>query len=189
VPFRLLGLTAHPDQAGQLCGQTFARYTAAGSLTTLVCAAGHGCDTASARAIGQRLGLTDMVLIDDRPGELDSAGLESLFVDVMTSVRPHVVVVDRAQPVIWDAARLAFDRARRQAGGTAALPAKLYFRPDATMDAIPVTTAVSIPEAGPELFVRAFPNPWVTGVLERDLLAGVTMNPLSAADLPHRLAS
>jgi LmbE family N-acetylglucosaminyl deacetylase len=190
VPYRLLGLTAHPDQAGHLCGQAFARYTATGAHATLVCAAGHGCDATAARATGRRLGLTNLVLLDDRPGEMEAADLESLFADVMTSFRPHVVVADRAQPIVWEAARAAFDRVRRRVGGSAALPAKLYYRATDGLDAVPVTTAVSTPSGGaPELFVRVCPSPWLTGVLERDLFAGVPMNPVASTDLADRLVS
>ena len=41
VPFRLLGFAADPDKASNLCGGTFARYAAAGTEVTLVCAATH----------------------------------------------------------------------------------------------------------------------------------------------------
>ena len=190
MPFRLLGLTAHPDQAGHLCGRAFARYSRGGTHTTLVCVTGHGYASGAARSIGRRLGLTDIVLLDYKSGEAEAIDLANVFTDLMSSLRPHVVVADRAQPVVWEAAHAAFERVRRQGGGSAALPAKLYYRPGADGNAIPVTAAVatSQPEA-PELFVRAFPSPWVTGVLERDLFAGVPLNPVGALDLGDRLAS
>jgi hypothetical protein len=52
-----------------------------------------------------------------------------------------------------------------------------------------VTTAIAVGRAAaPELFVRVFPNPWVTGVLERDLFAGLSADPGTAATLSDRLA-
>jgi hypothetical protein len=53
-----------------------------------------------------------------------------------------------------------------------------------------VTTAITVAIATtPELFVRAFPDPWVTGVLERDLFAGLSADPGTASTLAERLAS
>jgi hypothetical protein len=76
------------------------------------------------------------------------------------------------------------------AGGTAALPAKLYFRPSVGPDSVAVTTAIAAATAAaPELFVRVFPTPWVTGVLERDLFAGLSADPASTSTLADRLAS
>jgi hypothetical protein len=55
---------------------------------------------------------------------------------------------------------------------------------------VAVTTAIAVgTAAAPELFVRVFPNPWVTGVLERDLFAGLSADPGTGTTLADRLAS
>ena len=190
MPFRLLGLAAHPNHAGDLCGQAFSRYAALGTDITLVCAAARDCSAAESKPAARRLGVRDLVLLDFGLGELTAAVLEDVFVDVMTSLRPHVVVADETQPAIREASARAFDRVRRQIGGSAALPAKLYYRPPADTPAARVTTVVGGPRpATPEPFVRVFPNPWVTGVLERDLFAGVAIEPADSRDRIDRLAS
>jgi len=38
------------------------------------------------------------------------------------------------------------------------------------------------------MFVRAFPDPWVTGVLERDLFAGVRAEPAALETVEQQLA-
>jgi hypothetical protein len=40
----------------------------------------------------------------------------------------------------------------------------------------------------PELFVRVFPDPWITGVLERDLFAGVPDENRALSSLDQQLA-
>lgn len=187
MPFRLLGLVADPDRVGDICGKAFARYAASGTEVTLVCAAGYGAEATPLRPKARALGVHDLVLLDFQPNELTARGLEEVFADIMTGLQPHVVVADATSSAIRDAAIGAFQRARRAAGGSAALPAKLYFRFSAGAPTIGVTSAVAIaPGSAPELFVRAFPEPWLTGVLERDLFAGVPVR--QVADL-EQLAS
>jgi hypothetical protein len=106
----------------------------------------------------------------------------------MTGVRPHVVVADGAQTVIREAVASAFSRVRRAAGGSSALPAKLYYRRSRSSPLVTVTTSIAIRGASPELFVRAFPDPWVTGVLEQDLFAGVPADSRGASSLEQQLA-
>src|SRR5205823_5754639 len=142
VPFRLLGLAAHPDGAGDLCGQAFGRYAAAGTEITLVCAAARDCNAAASKPAARRLGVRDLVLLDFLLGELTAAVLEEVFVDVMASLRPHVVVADETQPAIREASASAFERIRREIGGSAALPAKLYYRPSTDTPAARITTVV-----------------------------------------------
>src|SRR6202011_1377633 len=77
VPFRLLGLAADPDHAGELCGQTFARYAASGIDVTLVCAAVGSGGIVDDRAEARRLGVRDLVLLDYDRRELASALLQS----------------------------------------------------------------------------------------------------------------
>ncbi|OLD90893.1 MAG: hypothetical protein AUG96_01490 [Chloroflexi bacterium 13_1_20CM_4_66_15] len=190
MAYRLLGLAAHPDQAGDLCGQAFGRYAALGTDITLVCAAARDCSAAASKPAARRLGVRDLVLLDFGLSELTATLLEDVFVDVMASVRPHVVVADETQPAIREASARAFERVRRQAGGSAALPAKLYYRPPTDTPAARVTTVVGGPRpAAPEPFIRVFPNPWVTGVLERDLFAGVAVDPSGSHERIDRLAS
>jgi hypothetical protein len=54
---------------------------------------------------------------------------------------------------------------------------------------VAVTTAIAVAATSAELFVRVFPDPWVTGVLERDIFAGLSADPGTAATLADRLAS
>jgi len=188
VPFRLLGFAADEDKASNLCGGTFARYAASGAEVTLVCAAARGRSTTDQLPLARQLGAGNLVLLDYELGELDAAGLADVFADVIRSVRPHVVVVEGSHAVVRDAATSAFSTVRRAAGGSAALPAKLYLRPSGVLAGVAVTTAIAV-GATPELFVRVVPNPWVTGVLERDLFAGLAADPTTADTLAERLAS
>jgi len=190
VPFRLLGFAADPDKASNLCGGTFARYAAAGTEVTLVCAAAHEWSSLDRTAVARQLGSGNLVQLDYGVGELTAAGLEGVFADVMQSVRPHVVVAEGSHPGVREATISAYSVVRRRAGGSAALPAKLYVRSPAGPGTVAVTTAISVgTAAAPELFVRLFPNPWVTGVLERDLFAGLSADPGTASTLTERLAS
>jgi LmbE family N-acetylglucosaminyl deacetylase len=189
VPFRLLGFAPDPDTASTLCGGTFARYAAAGTEVTLVCADAREWKGADQAAIGRRLGAGNLVLLDYQSSELTAAGLEAVFADVMQSVRPHVVVAEGSSPGIREATTSAFLAVRRRTGGSAALPAKLYIRPSGAPGSVAITTAIAVAAQSPELFVRVFPDPWVTGVLERDLFAGLPADPGTAASLADRLAS
>ena len=189
MPFRLLGLAADFDHAGELCGQAFQRYAASGTEVTLVCAAGRDGAAVTDRTEARRLGVADLVLLDYHLGELTADVLEAVFADLMASVRPHVVVADGAQLAIRDASAGAFASTRKADAGSAALPAKLYYRASAATPAIELTTAVAVPKPpSPEHFIRVFPRPWVTGVLERDLFAGIPAERLPAT-LRDRLAS
>jgi hypothetical protein len=189
VPFRLLGFAADPDKASDLCRHAFARYAASGTDITLVCVAARDWNGADHARAARQLGVHDLILLDYRLSELAAAGLEDVFADVMASVRPHVVVADGSDAAVRDAVTSAFSRIRRAAGGSAALPAKLYYRPSASTASVAVTTAIAIATvAAPELFVRVFPNPWVTGVLERDLFAGLPAEIGASDTLVERLA-
>jgi LmbE family N-acetylglucosaminyl deacetylase len=189
VPFRLLGVVADPSQAAGLCGTAFAHYAASGSDVTLVCAGARDWKGADHLPAVRRLGVRDLVLLDYNPSELTAAVLADLLADIMARLRPHVVVADGTQAAIKDATASAFARVRRAAGGSSALPAKLYYRPSTTSPVVSVTTSIAVRAgASPELFVRAFPDPWVTGVLERDLFAGVPAENLAPANLDQQLA-
>jgi hypothetical protein len=190
VPFRLLGFAADPEKASNLCGGTFGRYAAAGTEVTLVCAAARDWSGTNRASLARQLGAGNLVLLDYRLDELASAGLEEVFGDVMRSVRPHVVVAESSLAEIREATTSAFSSVRRLAGGSAALPAKLYVRPRGDPGTVSVTTAIAVAaRSAPELFVRVFPDPWVTGVLERDLFAGLAAEPSTGASLTERLAS
>jgi hypothetical protein len=188
VPFRLLGVVADPNQAGDLCGHAFAHYAASGTDVTLVCAAAHDWNPTDGRSALRQLGVRDLVLLDYGLNELTAAVVEDLVGDLMATVRPHVVVADGTQPVIRAAAASAFSRVRRAAGGSSALPAKLYYRSPGASPLISVTTSIAVAGGSAELFVRAFPDPWVTGVLERDLFAGVPAENPAPASLDQQLA-
>lgn len=186
MPFRLLGVVAHPEDTAALGGQTFARYAASGTEITVVCAVPPP-GRAEFRQAARGLGVTDLVLLDYGRDELGSAALEDVVADLMASLRPHVVVADGRQSSVREATAGAFARARRTAGGSSALPAKLYYRAQTGDPVIAITTSIAATPLGPpEHFVRAFPNPWVTGVLEKDLFAGLSAAGTSA--LEERLA-
>lgn len=169
MPFRLLGMVVDPDQAGTLCGHTFARYAASGVEVALVCVSSSAWQPGRIEAV-RRLGVRDVVLLDYPRRELPSRDLESALADVMTGMRPHVVVVDH-DGALAGVATAAFKLARR-GGGSNSLPAKLYVRPS-TDSPVAVTTRVGVSNHPAEHFVRLHPSPWVTGVLETDLFAGI----------------
>jgi len=179
-------MVADPDHASILCGQTFARYAASGVEITLACASADGWD--AQRKQGFRgLGVRHVVLLGFPRIGLTSATLEGVITDVMASVRPHVVVADGAHGAIREAATSAFNRVR-QGKGSSAIPAKLYYRASGQPTPVHVTTRIRVPYAGsPELFVRVYPSPWVTGVLEDDLFAGIGEAPVEAIE--QQLAS
>ena len=177
---------ADPGQAADLCGHAFAYYATSGTDVTLVCAGARDWRGTDQLPAIRRLGVRDLVLLDCHVSELTAVVLEDLFADVMTSLRPHVVVADGNQAVRETTAS-AFARVRGAAGGSSALPAKLYYR-SGSSPLVSVTTSIAIPGQSPEMFVRAFPDPWVTGVLERDLFAGVPAE-RAATSLEERLAS
>ena len=190
MPFRLLGVVADPNQAGDLCGHAFARYAASGTDITLVCAAAREWNGSDHKAAAGRLGVRDLVLLDYRLSELTATMLEDLLADVLASLRPHVVVADATPPALKDAVASAFSRVRRTGGGSSALPAKLYYRSSTISPLVNVTTAIAVPAgASPELFVRGFPDPWVTGVLERDFFAGVPAEIPAPSRLDQQMAS
>lgn len=167
----------------------FKRYAESGIEVTLACVAAAATPT-DLRPAARQLGIRDLVLLDFAVGELDAARLEGILLDVFTSIRPHVVVASTDEPAVSSAVAAAVSQVRGVVGGSAALPAKLYYRPSASTPRIAVTTAVRVPGAtSPELFVRAFPNPWVTGVLERDLFAGIAEEPAGADRRPLHTAS
>ena len=189
MPFRLLGFAVDPDKASNLCGGTFARYAAAGAEITLVCAAARGCGGIDQTRLAHQVGRANLVLLDYQLSELPAAPLADVFVDVVRSVRPHVVVAEGSDAAVTEATTSAFSAVRRTAGGSAALPAKLYIRPSGGPGTVAVTTAIAVAGRTSELFVRVFPDPWVTGVLERDLFAGLAADPGTAAALADQLAS
>ena len=174
MPYRLLGLVADPDQVGDVCGRAFTQYAASGTEVTLVCASAGDVASSPLRDSARALGVRGMVLLDFRPEELSAAALEPVLADIMISLQPHIVVAGGASSAVKDAAVGALNRTRQVVGGSAALPAKLYFRLSAGAPGVGVTSAIAV-GAGepPELFRRVFPEPWLTGLLERDLFAGI----------------
>ena len=154
---------------------------------TLLCAGADGWAVAAGKAAIHRLGVSDLVLLDYGGDASAASDLEAAIRDVMAGIAPHVVVADQQSATLARAALDAFFRVRHGIGGSAALPAKFYYRAAPGSPAVQVTTAISIgPPQPPELFIRAYPTPWVTGVLERDLFAGIAEG-LSGQD--ERLAS
>ena len=190
MPFRLLGLVADPSQASNLCGRVFAHYAASGTDVTLVCAAARDWSASEHMSLVRRLGVRDLVLLDYALSDLTAAALADVVADLIASVRPHVVVADGTPPAIREAALSAFLQVRRAGGGSSSLPAKLYSRWSTDAPLVSVTTSITVSATtSPELFVRVFPDPWVTGVLERDLFAGVPAETEAASRVDQQMAS
>jgi LmbE family N-acetylglucosaminyl deacetylase len=187
VPFRLLGIAADPEDAGDLCGQVFARYAGSGTEVTLLCVGAPDWNGAEGKPALRRLGIRDAVLLDYQGENLESSEIEDAIADLMASLQPHVVVVDDKHRGLGQVAASAFIRLRQAAGGSGAFPGKLYQRTSALATTTRVTTAIAVPQGPPELFIRLQPAPWVTGVLERDLFAG--LKPEAAVADEERLAS
>ena len=184
MPLRLLGLAPDLESLEELGGRAFSRYADSGVGVTVACAGGGDNEALTRRA--RLLGIHALFLLDYRPAERDSSSLIDLVTDIMLAVQPHVVVLSADEEAVRQAGTLAFGRARQAACGTGALPAKLYYRFPAGADRTCTSTAVPVGSgdlATFERFQRVFPSPWVTGVLERDLFAGLGM---AAGRLPAR---
>ncbi|MDQ6882830.1 MAG: hypothetical protein M3077_01140 [Candidatus Dormibacteraeota bacterium] len=189
MPLRLLGLVPDLESLPELGGLALAGYAARGVAVTIACAGGP--ETATLRSRARLLGIQALVLLDYRPAERESPALTELFTDLIRAIRPHVVVVCADDEAIRTAGTRAFDQARRATSGSGSLPAKLYHRFRAGGSPATVSTALRIGSgtAAVEGFQRIFPSPWVTGVLERDLFAGLTVPDEAPAGVDEQLAS
>src|SRR2546421_10284129 len=85
VPFRLLGFAADPDKASNLCGGTFARYAAAGTEVTPVCAAAHEWSSVDRMAGRRPLGCGKPVPLDFPIGQRGAPAHEGGSADGMQS--------------------------------------------------------------------------------------------------------
>ncbi|GAC1481624.1 MAG: hypothetical protein PVSMB9_06980 [Candidatus Dormibacteria bacterium] len=174
MPLRLLGLVADLDSLEGLGGGAFIRYAQVGVSVTVACAGGGEKEALTSRA--RQLGIEALFLLDYRPAERGSTSLTDLLTDIIRAVQPHVVVLGADEAAVLEAGTRAFARARQEARGTAALPAKLYYRVRPGADRTSISTAVPVGSGGRaslEPFQRVYPSPWVTGVLEQDLFAGL----------------
>lgn len=191
MPFRLLALVPDLENLPEIGGRAFTRYAERGVAVTVACAS--GVETVAQTRRARRLGIHALLLLDYRTVEQESPSLAALFTDIIRAIQPHVVVVFGSDEAIRTAGTLGFASARQAARGSGALPAKLYHRYPPGAAARTVTTAVPVgtgASASWEPFLRIFPRPWVTGVLERDLFAGLTdATPASPERLDQRLAS
>jgi len=187
VPLRLLGIVPDLDSLEEIGGRAFRRYAANGVAVTVACASGADPGGIASRAA--LLGIQALILLDYRPAERDSPSLTGLLLDILRAVRPHVVVLG-GEPGMIRAGRSAFEAARAASGKAGTLPAKLYV--PATADSAERSTLIRLEAARGETqasFRRLFPSPWVTGVVERDLFAGLATDPDElSASLDQRLA-
>lgn len=191
VPFRLLAVLAHPEDDALICRQSLHRYADAGVETTMLWAAARDAASAGAMAGARAAGARDLLTLDFSRGELtglDPGVLSSVIADIYRSVAPHVVVTFGAEGMDGDpdhvavhhAAGRAFRTERRRARGSGEPPLRLYHAVrDDPVGRLGATTVVAA-GAGRELFTRAYPHPWVTGVIEGDLFSGL---PQPSADL------
>ena len=187
MPLRLLGIVPDLESLKEIGGRAFRGYAADGVQVTVALASG-----ADPGGIGSRaalLGVHALILLDYRPAERDSQSLASLLEDVMRALRPHVVVLGGDAAIIR-AGRSAFEAARMVSSKPGALPAKLYLPADP--DSPETSTRISIadsPGRTQASFRRVFPSPWITGVVERDLFAGLMADPDGlAVGLEKRIA-
>ncbi len=247
VSVRLLGVFAHPDDQGLLCGGTLARYADAGAdIVTVSFVGGESPDRDATLSSARRLGVRDVIVMDYAPGELTDRAteLEEVCLDLLRSLQPDVVITFGPDGLNRDPDHLAvhastarsffaLDRGRRSPGPVT----KLYygtwpqqhlrralgalrargvntdFVPDADRWGSPdsfVTTIIDVERQlerkvgaiidhsapaqalqdlpsgvladlwGHEFYRRAYPDPWVTGVIERDLLRGLAVRPVKA---------
>lgn len=172
MPFRLLAFVPDLESLPEIGGAAFSGYADRGVAVTVVCAG--GVETVALTQRARHLGIQALLLLDYPPAERESPSLATLFADIIRAIEPHVVVVFGADEAIRTAGTRGFLSARDVAPGSGALPAKLYHRYPAGSAASTVTTAVPVGTGRSEPFRRIFPHPWVTGVLERDLFAGLT---------------
>jgi hypothetical protein len=182
VPFRLLGVAAQLDE-DDAWGQLLRSYAESGHQVTLACVpSAKELDSVST---SRRLRIHGVTLLE-MPGQQGPADLEAAVLRIISTIRPHVVVAASNDAPIWPPLASAVSKARGAGTGSAALPAKLYYRLSKGTPGVAVTTVVRIPGAtSPELLVRALPEPWITGVLERDLFSGL----LAELDDARRLAA
>ena len=170
MPFRLLGIVPDLESLEEIGGPTLRRYARTGVAVSVACASGADPGRLSARA--DLLGIQNLILLDYRPAERDSASLADLLTDIQRALRPHVVVVAGDQAMV-SAGKAAFMAARAVSGKGGSLPAKLYVpvgSPSAEISTL--LRAGAGPDGSQVAFRRLFPSPWVTGVVERDLFAG-----------------
>lgn len=133
---RLLGLFAHPDDQGLLCGGTIARYAEGGAdVISVLAAPGDGLNRSGFRSAARRLGVRDVVLLDYQPGELiDDGELDRVCGDLLRSLRPDVVITfgpdglnrDPDHLVLHTSAARAFFGLLAAEGSVGAQP-KLYY--------------------------------------------------------------
>jgi len=183
VPFRLLGVVARLDEVDSLCGPLFKSYAAGGTEVTLGWA--PATERIDPRSMARRLGINTVTSLDVAPGPQQAGGLETAMLELISAIRPHVIVASSNQAVIWAPLVAAVSKARIVGTGSAVLPAKLYYRESAGTLRVAVTTVVRAARASsPEFFVRVLPDPWITGVLERDLFSGLVSEIDQARRLP-----
>lgn len=171
MPFRLLGIVPDLENLEEIGGRTFRGYAANGVAVTVACAS--GADPGAIRSRAALLGIQTLILLDYRPAERDSPSLTGLLEDILRAVRPHVVVIG-GDPGMIRTGRSAFEAARAGSASAGTLPAKLYL--PAAPDSAEISTVVRAGAGSGEKrasFRRLFPSPWVTGVVERDLFAGL----------------
>jgi hypothetical protein len=190
VPFRLLGVIPHVEDLPTLAGRAFNHYAESAVHITVACTG--GADLGQKKGQARSLGIHDLIGLDYRPAEVEGAVLAQILADIMRAVRPQVVVAGGEDAAVFEATRQAFHAVRAEAASSAALPGKLYRR--LTLGSLGSLVTTTLPGAmgssmDAERFVRVFPNPWVTGVLERDLFAGIGAADPAVTPFPGRLAS
>ena len=186
MPLRLLGIVPDLESLEEIGGRAFRGYADRGVQVTV--ASASGADPGGIASRAALLGVQSLILLDYRPAEMDSQSLAALLEDLLRGLRPHVVVVG-GDPALIRAGQDAFEAARRKSSKPGTLPAKLYL--PAAPESPGTSTRISIAD-GPGVsrasFRRVFPSPWITGVVEGDLFAGLKADPEELTGSLDRLA-
>ncbi len=194
MPVRLLALFAHPRDASLLTGGTLARYAGAGCEVIAVSAtrgeaapvlrgmaAGDelgGMRTREFQAAGRILGVRDVVSLDNADGAL--ASLEPALwpephagraMRVLETGGVPISAIPGVRGTIESAAGVSTIIDVRASLGRKLEAIRAHASQlDPAFDGIDPALLADL--WGQEFFARGFPHPWITGVIERDLLAG-----------------
>lgn len=193
----LLAVFSHPDDESLACGGLLAYCADLGVRVTLVCATrgergpqGHvttdaGTSLRDIRALelaeaARTLGIAEVVLLDHADGYLPwikASRLEAELLDVMTRVRPEVVITFGADGLYWHPDHIAIHH--RTTAAVAALgadaPALFYVTmPPGHMRRIAENIAREASMPMPTLFGVADPDAFGAGALPPTLIVDVS---------------
>ena len=209
MPLRLLGIFPGLEDAVSLSGGTLARCADSGIETMVVSLTSGDRGTDRVSRAARLLGVSQLVRFDFAEvfDAAEGDSIRKAISDLMRSFQPDVVVEAEDAGSGTNAVQAAIAAAFQQAWLAGSGPARLYWstRPgdlrcttvtdvrsqlQRKLDAISVLAAESAAAyrgdadhrghlLDREYYVRAHPRPWVTGIVERDLFAGLVERPAS----------